>query len=640
MDNNQITEHPQSPSNRKNNNGNSQLKRWSRARVIKSGRKLHHPVNVKDHNKDDTQFHDPLEGADVYRCSSFENDDIKMVRDRGKIIYMLHHRVNVKDHNKDDTQFHDPLEGADVYRCSSSENDDIKMVRDRGKIIYMVSDGSGRTAEHSVNAALGVSPSGLPRGAPGRKFPLTEEYFKRIDAIEFTIKQDDGALPQNLRKADIVIADVSRSRKTPLSIYLAQKGFKVANVPIVKGVELPKTLFEIDPKKVFALTINPVMLQTIRRARAKSLGLVEDENTNYAEMVHVREELEFAAKIFAQNPTWNPAQQVPLSAQPAVVFLSGPLPSFGTAGPTFNSFGSVAHSGSLNRSNIGSSGSWIQLGQLAILGHSGQLMGHETILPNAFHAMPLHDQIPVGDGYSIPVTNSGHSILHTPHRPLHLNNDLITPNIVKNLIYVRHFVRDNNYTVEFDAFGFAVKHFITRWVLLRCDSTRDLYPVTKPSAIPHAFLTICLGLSKALGGYTRDLDSIRKKQDKITNLHEVAWKICVLCMETTSQFLATPSECTRDGVRRMVTSSERSCLKETVKRFGEATALGIWRRHGTLSRYKAYFVANGSTQLEGIDVDKTFSPVVKPRTIRTALFEEFRTSLSVLCPSASTVGEC
>ena len=78
----------------------------------------------------------------------------------------------------------------------------------------------------------------------------------------------------------------------------------MANVPIVMGIELPKTLYEIDPKKVFALTINPVMLQTIRRERAKSLGFVEDERSSYAEMVHVREELDYASWIFAQNPTW------------------------------------------------------------------------------------------------------------------------------------------------------------------------------------------------------------------------------------------------------------------------------------------------------------------------------------------------
>ncbi|GJX08611.1 ribonuclease H-like domain-containing protein [Tanacetum coccineum] len=96
--------------------------------------------------------------------------------------------------------------------------------------------------------------------------------------------------------------------------------------------------------------------------------------------------------------------------------------------------------------------------------------------------------VSVGEGHSIPVTNTGHSILPTPLRSLHLNNVIITPHIVKNLIYVRQFVRDNNCTVEFDAFGFSVKDFMMRQVLLRCDNTGDLYPVTNPSLIPQAFL--------------------------------------------------------------------------------------------------------------------------------------------------------
>lgn len=156
----------------------------------------------------------------------------------------------------------------------------------------------------AIASHLGVSPSGLPRGAPGRNLPLTDEYFRRIEAIEFTIKQDDGALPQNLDKADVVLAGVSRTGKTPLSIYLAQKGYKVANVPIVMGVELPKTLFQVDPEKVFGLTINPFVLQTIRRARAKTLGFSKEVRSNYSEMDYVRGELEFAARIFAQNPVW------------------------------------------------------------------------------------------------------------------------------------------------------------------------------------------------------------------------------------------------------------------------------------------------------------------------------------------------
>ncbi|GJY51597.1 ribonuclease H-like domain-containing protein [Tanacetum coccineum] len=101
----------------------------------------------------------------------------------------------------------------------------------------------------------------------------------------------------------------------------------------------------------------------------------------------------------------------------------------------------------------------------------------------------LYPSIHVGDGNSIPVTNTGHSIIPSLHRPLHLHNVLVTPNIIKNLISVRQFTRDNNCTIEFDAFGFSVKDFLTRHILLRCDSSGDLYPVTKPSTVPAAFVS-------------------------------------------------------------------------------------------------------------------------------------------------------
>lgn len=155
----------------------------------------------------------------------------------------------------------------------------------------------------AIAAHIGVAPSGIPRGTPGRN-PLTEEYFNRIEAIDFTIKQDDGASPQNLNHAHIVLVGVSRTGKTPLSIYLAQKGYKVANVPIVLGVGLPKALFEVDEKNIFGLTINPMVLQTIRNARAKTLGFKRDMMSNYSDMEHVREELNLANRIFAQNPVW------------------------------------------------------------------------------------------------------------------------------------------------------------------------------------------------------------------------------------------------------------------------------------------------------------------------------------------------
>ncbi|GJU44260.1 ribonuclease H-like domain-containing protein [Tanacetum coccineum] len=101
----------------------------------------------------------------------------------------------------------------------------------------------------------------------------------------------------------------------------------------------------------------------------------------------------------------------------------------------------------------------------------------------------LFPSVHVGDGKSIPVTNTGHSIIPSHHRPLHLHNVLVTPNIIKNLISVRQFTRDNNCTIEFDAFGFSVKDYLTRHILLRCDSSGDLYPVTKPSTSPIAFLS-------------------------------------------------------------------------------------------------------------------------------------------------------
>ncbi|GJX64697.1 ribonuclease H-like domain-containing protein [Tanacetum coccineum] len=101
----------------------------------------------------------------------------------------------------------------------------------------------------------------------------------------------------------------------------------------------------------------------------------------------------------------------------------------------------------------------------------------------------LFPSVHVGDGKSIPVTNTGHSIIPSHHRPLHLHNVLVTPNIIKNLISVRQFTRDNNCTIEFDAFGFSVKDYLTRHILLRCDSSSDLYPVTKPSTSPIAFLS-------------------------------------------------------------------------------------------------------------------------------------------------------
>src|ERR1700755_392949 len=112
-----------------------------------------------------------------------------------------------------------------------------------------------------------------PAGVPGLLHSITADYFRRIEAVEFAVKNDDGAEPRNLPKADLVLVGISRTSKTPLSTFLAQKGLKVANVPLVLGIDPPTELFAIDQERVFGLTIKAESLLQIRQARLKHLGM-------------------------------------------------------------------------------------------------------------------------------------------------------------------------------------------------------------------------------------------------------------------------------------------------------------------------------------------------------------------------------
>ncbi|WP_458737810.1 pyruvate, water dikinase regulatory protein [Bacillus pumilus] len=130
---------------------------------------------------------------------------------------------------------------------------------------------------------------------PGRVRQLDEDYFKKVEAIEFAVKYDDGRDPRGIIKADIVLIGVSRTSKTPLSQYLAHKRLKVANVPIVPEVDPPEELFSVDPKKCIGLKISPDKLNHIRKERLKSLGL--NDRAIYANIERIKEELEYFEKV-------------------------------------------------------------------------------------------------------------------------------------------------------------------------------------------------------------------------------------------------------------------------------------------------------------------------------------------------------
>ena len=137
--------------------------------------------------------------------------------------------------------------------------------------------------------------SGLePSSKPGGLHVADQHYFRRIEAIEFTIAHDDGQNPEDLTKADIVLLGVSRSSKTPLSIYLSQLGYKVANVPLDSQTEPPKELFAVDPTRIFGLMTTPELLVEVRKRR---LAKAEHVASSYSEYEAVCEELASARDL-------------------------------------------------------------------------------------------------------------------------------------------------------------------------------------------------------------------------------------------------------------------------------------------------------------------------------------------------------
>jgi len=175
---------------------------------------------------------------------------------------------------------------------------------------------------------LQMTPSGQPRS----KVALNKDYFRRIEAVEFTLKADDGQAPWLLREADVVIVGVSRTGKTPLCVVLSQMmGWKVGNVPLVLEVPPPAELLDtvnIDSRRVFCLTINPNQLKKIRQTRLEMRGVKEQENrsdamsqSNYADRNYLLKDLKKAREL-CQSQGWTEVDVTGRAVEETAAMLS------------------------------------------------------------------------------------------------------------------------------------------------------------------------------------------------------------------------------------------------------------------------------------------------------------------------------
>ncbi|MGL5765383.1 MAG: pyruvate, water dikinase regulatory protein [Sarcina sp.] len=140
----------------------------------------------------------------------------------------------------------------------------------------------------------------FPSYNPGAMWEIDDNYYSRIEAMEFAMQYDDSKDYRGLKYADVVLLGLSRTSKTPLSMYLANKGIKAINIPLVPEVEIPNELYEIDKKKIFGLTIDPLHLIEIRKRRLDKFSRITSE-IEYASDARVLEEFDFAEKIMRKT---------------------------------------------------------------------------------------------------------------------------------------------------------------------------------------------------------------------------------------------------------------------------------------------------------------------------------------------------
>jgi len=141
-----------------------------------------------------------------------------------------------------------------------------------------------------------------PSTRAGLLHDVNERYFSRIEAMEYTIAHDDGRDFTNLDQANLIILGISRTSKTPLSMYLSFQGWKVMNVPLIRGFTVPDEIKTVDQRKIIGLTIDPEELAKIRRARLERLG--QDKGGDYADLENINIEIEYANEIFRKNRKW------------------------------------------------------------------------------------------------------------------------------------------------------------------------------------------------------------------------------------------------------------------------------------------------------------------------------------------------
>ncbi len=135
-----------------------------------------------------------------------------------------------------------------------------------------------------------------PTHKSGTLYQMDEDYFNRVEAIEFSVRYDDGKDPKGFAKSDVVILGISRTSKTPLSMYLANRSYKVSNLPLIPEVPIPKELFQVDGTKIIGLTADAEYIRKVRQSRLVSLGLTG--SSSYVSLERIKEELKFSKELY------------------------------------------------------------------------------------------------------------------------------------------------------------------------------------------------------------------------------------------------------------------------------------------------------------------------------------------------------